>query len=255
MTVFQMALAGAVLPCLAWLAFFYTRDTNPEPKPLIARLFLIGAIPVVLVAGTLNSVILLALTGGDLSGTSGAVAFTLLAVVVAPVTEETLKYLGASRGARRHRAFDEPVDGMIYGTTVGLGFAAVETIDYLVNAYEGFGPLGTPVDFCTPGAECFLFTVFARGLGSALLHATASGIAGYGLSRRVLDGAPRRTAVGWVLVAMLVHAMWNGLSFVTLVVPIAIYAVLMRRSLRRSPVVGHAIAPGHPQWYRPPGSR
>ena len=149
---FAIALLGAVLPCLGWLVFFYTRDKHePEPKGLIARLFLIGALPVAVIAGILNTVVFLTLTGGDLTGPTAQARFVLLAVVVAPITEETLKYLGTSVGARRNSAFNEPMDGIVYGTTVGLGFAAVETIDYLINAYRGFGPLGTPIDFCEAG--------------------------------------------------------------------------------------------------------
>ncbi|WP_370327268.1 PrsW family intramembrane metalloprotease [Euzebya sp.] len=244
MDLFWLALAGAVVPCLAWLWFFYTRDVHdPEPKPLIAKLFLIGALPVAFVAGIVNTGLLLGLTGGDLRGAGATAAFATFAVLGAPVVEETLKYLGTSVGARRHRAFDEPVDGMIYGATVGLGFAAAETVDYLINAYQGFGPLGTPIDFCDAGAECFLLTAFLRGIGSAVLHATAGGIAGYGLSRRVVEGRGRPTAIWWVLVAMVAHGAWNAAAFVTLPLPALVFFVLLRRSLRRSPYVAEVVVP------------
>ncbi|MGI9015681.1 MAG: PrsW family intramembrane metalloprotease [Euzebya sp.] len=250
MNIFLLALLGAVVPCLAWLVFFYTRDKHdPEPKGLIARLFLIGALPVAFLAGVLNSIIFLALTGGDVDGPQALALFGVLAVVIAPVTEETLKYLGASVGARRSKAFNEPVDGIIYGTTVGLGFAAAETVDYLLNAYQGFGPLGTPIDFCAAGAGCFVLAAFLRGFGSAVLHATASGIAGYGLTRRVIDGRRFPSAVGWVLTAMAMHSLWNAFTFLALPIPILVYVVLMRRSLRRSPFVAQAVVPA--RYYDP----
>ncbi|MEE8603114.1 PrsW family intramembrane metalloprotease [Euzebya tangerina] len=244
MSVFLIAFLGAVLPCLAWLRFFYTRDKyEPEPPALIAKLFVIGALPVGFLAGILNTIALLFLSGGRLDGPAAVAQFTTLAVVVAPITEETLKYLGAGLGTRRSRAFDEPMDGIIYGTTVGLGFAAAETIDYLIQAYQGFGPLGTPIGFCDPGAGCLLVVAFLRGIGSALLHATAGGIAGYGLSRRRIDGRGRAAALLWIAIAMGVHALWNGVAFISLVVPVAIYAVLVRRALRRSPFVARGVRP------------
>lgn len=250
MNLFLLALAGAVIPSLLWLRFFYTRDKHdPEPKGLIAKLFLIGALPVAFVAGIVNTVVFLLTTGGEVDTVQAVGSFALLAVVIAPITEETLKYLGTSRGARRHKAFNEPVDGIIYGTTVGLGFAAAETIDYLINAYQGFGPLGTAIDFCDAGAECFLAAAFLRGLGSAVLHATAGGIAGYGLSRRVIDGKGRLTAIWWVLVAMVMHGLWNAANFVVLVVPILVYMWLMRSSLRRSPFVAEVVVPS--RYYDP----
>lgn len=249
MDVFLLALAGAVLPCLAWLWFFYTRDVHdPEPKPLIAALFLVGALPVAFVAGLLNAVILLLMTGGDLSSPAALGAFTVLAVAVAPVTEETLKYAGASAVAGRSRAFNEPVDGMIYGTTVGLGFAAAETVDYLLGAWMGVGPLGSAVGFCEAGVECFTVVAFLRGLGSAVLHATASGLAGYGMSRRK-EGAPARVAWGWILLAMLMHALWNAFSFLVLVIPCVVYARVLKRQLARSPFVARAVLP--PRYYDP----
>lgn len=252
MNLFLLALFGAVIPSLLWLRFFYTRDKHdPEPKGLIAKLFVIGALPVAFVAGILNTAVFMVVTGGEVDTVAGAGSFLLLAVVIAPVVEETLKYLGTSRGARRHKAFNEPVDGMIYGTTVGLGFAAAETIDYLINAYQGFGPLGTPIELCDAGAECFLAAAFLRGLGSAVLHATASGIAGYGLSRRVIDGKGRFTRIWWVVVAMVMHGLWNAANFVVLVVPILLYMWLMRKSLRRSPFVAEVVVPGRYRRPRP----
>lgn len=233
---FWLALAGALIPCLLWLRFFYRRDRyDPEPPGLILKLFLIGALPVAFIAGFANSVVFAALTGGDVAGPRGVAAFGLLAVVIAPITEETLKYLGASAGARRHPAFDEPVDGMVYGVTVGLGFAAAETLDYLASALQTLTPFGTPVPACTGALQCFVLTALLRGFGSALLHASASAVAGYGLTRRVIDGAPRASAVGWVIAAMVLHGLWNAVGFLSLPVTLVLFWVLWRRALRRSP--------------------
>ena len=240
MDVFLLALAGAVLPCLAWLAFFYTRDRNPEPKGLIGGLFLVGALPVVFVAGILNTIVLLLVSGGDPASLAPG-AFLAFAVIVAPLTEEPLKYLGARLGSARSSAFDEPVDGVIYGTTVGLGFAAAETVDYLIQAYSGMTPFGTPIDGCEAGLDCFVLSAFLRGIGSAFLHASASGVAGYGLTRRVLEGRPRATALGWIGVAVLMHAAWNGVAFLALVLIIPIYVVVFNRALQRSPGKGPLI--------------
>ncbi|MEO2108700.1 MAG: PrsW family glutamic-type intramembrane protease [Actinomycetota bacterium] len=244
MSLFLLALAGAVIPCLLWLWFFYSRDRHdPEPVGLIIRLFLIGALPVAFVAGIVNAVALLVIAGGDLSGDRALLLLPVLAIGIAPVAEETLKYWGAKLGAWRSKAFNEPMDGIIYGTTVGLGFAAAETTDYLVQAWMGVGPLGSPIDFCDAGLECFAVTAFLRGMGSAVLHATASGIAGYGMSRRRLEGRPVTTAIGFVLLAMVVHALWNTASFLVLVIPVVVYAQLVKGALERSPFVARAVVP------------
>jgi protease PrsW len=242
--IFFLALAGALIPALLWLWFFYTRDRyDREPKRLVFKLFLIGAFPVAILAGIVNT--LFAVTAGLL--------FT--AVVVAPLGEETLKYLGTKRGSRRHIAFDEPVDGMVYGSSVGLGFAAAETVDYLVAAYSGVDLWTGEADAMCQGLECFVIVAVIRGLGSALVHALCSGIAGYFLARRVLEGAPRSAAVGGVLLAALFHALWNGtgllLGFVFLGVAGIVFRTLLRRALARSPHHGRQIFPHAPATWFP----
>ena len=239
---FWLALAGSLIPCLLWLRFFYTRDRyDREPKRLIVKLFVVGALPVAFVAGIVNAIF-----GIALESSVGSAAFLIVAVLVAPIGEETLKYLGTSRFSRRNRAFDEPVDGMIYGSTVGLGFAAAETTDYLTDAYLGVDAFGAPTPGCE-GLSCFLVVAVVRGLGTAVLHATATGISGYFLSGRVLARAPRRRAVAGVALAALLHAFWNGTPFslvwLALGIPAVVYWRLLRRALRASPHHGRQLLP------------
>lgn len=239
--VFALALAGSLVPTLGWLWFFYTRDRyDREPKRLIALLFVIGALPVGILAGIANVVF------------AGVVGIALTAVLAAPIGEETLKYLGARRGAGSHLAFDEPVDGMVYGASVGLGFAAAESVDYLTIAYTGGELWGEPVG-CA-GLGCFAFVAVLRGLGSALVHGLCSAIAGYSLARRILEGAPRRVAVGGLALAALFHALWNGTGLLLGPVVLAGAAIVftrrLRRALARSPHHGRQLLPHAPDaWF------
>jgi RsiW-degrading membrane proteinase PrsW (M82 family) len=226
-----------------WLWFFYTRDRyDREPKRLIFKLFLIGAIPVAIVSGLVNTAL------------AAVVGVTLTAIIVAPLGEETFKYLGASRTTRRHPAFDEPVDGMIYGSTVGLGFAAAETIDYLIAAYTGVD-LWTGMETGCAGLGCFAFVAVLRGVGSALVHALCSGIAGYFLAKRVLEGGSRAASIGGVLLAALFHGLWNGtgllLGFLFLGMAAIIFSRLLRMALARSPFHGRQLLPHAPDsWFQ-----
>lgn len=230
MSPFLQALIGALLPSLAWLWFFRSRDRHdPEPVRLLVRLFLIGAVPVAFLAALLNGL------GGTLlfGDVPADVQLGLVAILVAPVVEEVLKHRGARIGAYRHPAFDEPLDGIVYGTTVGLGFAAMESFGYLLEAFEGSALLG-PLDFCEVGTGCLTQVAFLRGLGSAVLHAVASGIAGYAISRRK-EGGPLRARIGWVGLAIVIHALWNAVNFLVLVPMVIIYVLLFRSQVRRSP--------------------
>jgi protease PrsW len=113
-----------------------------------------------------------------------------------------------------------------------------------------------------PGLECFVIVAVIRGVGSALVHALCSGIAGYFLARRVLEGAPRSSAVGAVCCSLRCSTrLWNGtgllLGFVFLGVAGLVFRTLLRRALARSPHHGRQIFPHAPEgWFqqvpRPP---
>jgi len=220
-----LAILGSAVPVAGWLIFFYTRDRyDREPKQLILLLFFMGAIPVGLVAGLVNSLFI------------GLVGMTVVAILIAPAGEEVLKYLGTRMTALRSKAFDEPVDGMIYGSAVGLGFAFAENVGYLITG--AVGPIGPgDVGLCEPGLGCFSQLVLLRGLGTAVIHAVATGIAGHYLARHALAGQPQSMEWRGLGLAFLIHAGWNSsiLALPALIGGVWGYMVLVRRSLAASP--------------------
>jgi RsiW-degrading membrane proteinase PrsW (M82 family) len=117
----------------------------------------------------------------------------LLAVILAPLVEESAKAWGVPR-----RNILEPEDGMIYGAAVGLGFAATENMLYLFSAL-------------TESVESFVATAVLRAVTSTLLHASATAVAGYGISRAIFfrkQGA-RESWLPYLALAMLIHALFN----------------------------------------------
>jgi len=98
-------------------------------------------------------------------------------------------------GARKH--IRELEDGIVYGTGVGLGFAATENLVYGVTAMleGGFG-----IAFAT---------VTVRIFSSMLLHASASGLLGFGYGRVVLGGGVGWQLVPYYLTAVVLHALFN----------------------------------------------
>ena len=49
---------------------------------------------------------------------------------LAGVTEETLKFLALYFYIRKKTDFNEPMDAIVYGTLISLGFASLENIEY-----------------------------------------------------------------------------------------------------------------------------
>ena len=66
----------------------------------------------------------------DLVGT------TIRAFVVAAIPEETFKLLALWLILRKNPHFDEHFDGIVYAVCVGLGFAAIENVFYILGEEE-----------------------------------------------------------------------------------------------------------------------
>jgi protease PrsW len=114
----------AFAPALFWFWFFARRDRNPEPAGLVLRTFTWGAL-MVIPAGLLQ--LFLESVSSSALGVGFGSGFLLL--VVGPI-EELSKFI-AARSIAKNKAFDEPVDGLIYATAAALGFATLENALYM----------------------------------------------------------------------------------------------------------------------------
>ncbi|HET6167641.1 MAG TPA: PrsW family intramembrane metalloprotease, partial [Marmoricola sp.] len=162
-------------------------------------------------------------------------------VVVAPLTEEAAKGLFILLLLIYRRAeLDGVLDGIVYAGMVGIGFAFMENILYLSQAYIGD-------DQHVGGIEQAVSVFVIRGVLSPFAHPFFTAFTGIGLgiavsSRRrgVQVAAP---VIGYA-VAVAAHAMWNaalllddgsgaGATYVMLMVPafliLAGFAIWTRR--------------------------
>src|SRR3989344_7978605 len=108
------AMAGGILPALAWLWFWRREDApHPEPRKLIALAFLAGMVTVALVIPIQKFV-------------APFLATQTLVFTAWSAIEEVMKFLVAKVTVLRCREDDESIDPVIYMVTVALGFAAAE---------------------------------------------------------------------------------------------------------------------------------
>jgi RsiW-degrading membrane proteinase PrsW (M82 family) len=112
---------------LLW--FFYSWDVNPAPGKVIWITFGLG---IVIVA----PVLALELTVfADFQFIDNPyLAGLAKAFWGAALPEELLKFLVVAGYCMRHKAFDERMDGMVYGAVASLGFAAMENVLYVSGA-------------------------------------------------------------------------------------------------------------------------
>jgi RsiW-degrading membrane proteinase PrsW (M82 family) len=117
-----ISVLSAVLPSLLLLWFFYSYDLNPAPGKVIGVTFGLG---IVIVA----PVLALELTVfADFSVANPYLAGLVKGFWGAALPEELLKFLVIAGYCMRHKAFDERMDGMVYGAVASLGFATMENI-------------------------------------------------------------------------------------------------------------------------------
>lgn len=203
---------------------------EPEPASLVVFALAWGAIAAVAIALGVD----IALDALAPAPPDDAARDAFSSVVQAPLVEEFAKGLGVFLVfVFGRRAFDGPVDGVVYGALVGAGFAFTENILYFATSLiEG-------------GLSETAFTFVLRGILSPFAHVMFTAVTGYAIGRAARAGATVRAAAGAGLVGMLcasaLHALWNGSAlfadffhlYITLQVPLFIAFVLGFIALRR----------------------
>jgi protease PrsW len=158
-----------IVPMVLYAATLIIFDRyEKEPPLLMLGVFLWGLIVAAGSALILNTVFGIGLF--VLSGSEG-LANLGTAVVSAPLVEETVKGLAVLSVFIYFRdEFDSILDGVIYGSLVGFGFAAAENINYIFQGFLG------------GGFEGLVFLVFVRAILIAFLHATLTAFTGIGFA-------------------------------------------------------------------------
>jgi RsiW-degrading membrane proteinase PrsW (M82 family) len=193
--------AAAVVPALLYAtAIYWTDRYEKEPRHLLAAAFWWGALPAVLMAFVVELFFSLP---PNLIGPQALEAVRL--GLVAPVLQEALKGIIVLIIAWRYRReFDNVLDGIIYGSMVGLGFAMTGNLISYVGSFLLWGFDGLHTTIILEGV--------IRGLDSALYTAIFG--AGLGLGRLARQRWQRWVfPAGAFVMAVVVHALHNVLSY------------------------------------------
>lgn len=131
----------AIVPSAALLAFFYWKDRyEPEPYGHILAAVALGALATVPILCAQEA--LAWSVGSDWLLIGGLPARLFEAGVMAAVVEEAIKWMLFAAVIYRWRELDEPMDGVVYGVALALGFATVENVMFIRHAGEGALTLG-----------------------------------------------------------------------------------------------------------------
>jgi RsiW-degrading membrane proteinase PrsW (M82 family) len=136
--------AAAVVPALMLLWLVVATDQRPEPPGFVAAAFLLGIVALFL-SNYMREPFALIVH----SAAHPWASVLEQAIFVAAIPEETAKVLLIAVLVLRLRAVHEPMDGLVYGAAVGLGFAAWENLGYLMRNSADWESLAVARDFLT----------------------------------------------------------------------------------------------------------
>ena len=229
-----LGLLAAMIPVPLYVVLVLWIDRyEGEPLWMLSTAFFWGALVAAFFAFLLNTIF--GLTVSVLADSANA-GEAVSAVISAPIVEETGKaFIVFIFFFWKKDEFDGIVDGIVYASMAGLGFAMTENVLYYGNAAAQSGGMLTA-------------TVIVRGFFAPFSHPLFTSLTGIGLG---LARQSSNTAVKWLtpiiglLMAIFMHSLWNaaavvggGVAFLLIYIMVMVPAflivlVVIALSLRR----------------------
>ncbi|MGQ9706419.1 MAG: PrsW family glutamic-type intramembrane protease [bacterium] len=177
-----------LIPGFFWLWYVYRKDKyQREPIGLVIRIVFFGAISIVpaIIFEELFDKYIYPMSDQTIVG-----SFVVFFFGVGPI-EELCKFF-ACISIYWHKAFDEPIDGIVYASASAVGFATVENILYIISSPDVFSA----------------FSIFiARFLLATIAHIFFACMWGYNLGKKKMK--IRGSIILGLLLAMFLHGTYN----------------------------------------------
>ncbi len=177
----------AIVPSVWWLTYFYREDQlEPEPKTKIALVFFLALLLTYTVGLPLSDNVFHYQQWSGINRTTSLLAH----ILIVGFTFMAITYFAVRAIVYATEEFDERMDGVVYGTTAGLGVAT------LLNFNHVLGNQGVALG---PGVIHVVTT--------ALAQASFGGLLGYFMAQAKFQHKP----IWWVPAGLTVTAVLNGL--------------------------------------------
>lgn len=205
-----LILIAALLPVVILLGYVYKKDSiSPEPTGLLIKAFFYGVLSTLL--SFCISFPLSELAGSEVENDQYLSIFDAFydAFCSAAIPEEIAKFIMLWLLLKKNAHFNEKFDGIVYAVFVGLGFAGLENIMYLLE--DG--------DWISTGISRALFSIPGHMLFGVLMGYYYS-IYHFGVNRSLT------TKLMILLAPITAHGVYDGILF-SMNVDDSLSAVLM----------------------------
>ena len=207
-----------IAPSIAILLYFFLSDKFKEPKGSIALVFFLGVL-ICLPAGILNSFVY------ENFNNNTETLERLLGSFLGPAwTEELLKLFILFTIVLKRKEFNEPMDGIVYGVAVSLGFATYENYDYvyrLALEWKEYGITSRDI-------------AIWRSYSAVPMHGLNGCLMGFYLGKYVFTGDKKFLGYSF-FVPFLMHGIYNYyVQFGVLIVIIQlVFALKLHKELKK----------------------
>jgi RsiW-degrading membrane proteinase PrsW (M82 family) len=194
-----------IVPSFLILLYFFFSDKFKEPKGTVAIVFVLGIL-ICLPAGILNNFMFVNF-GGEGSGKDLTHSF------LGPAwTEEILKFLVLYAIVLRRSEFNEPMDGIVYGVVVSLGFATYENYDYVFRLAETWDIVPSQM-------------AIWRSYSAVPMHGLNGCVMGFYFGKYAFTG-DRKYLILSLAIPYLFHGFYNFLGWPNMMIIILILVIL-----------------------------
>ena len=167
----------SILPIIIILFYIYKRDRFPEPPRMVFMTFLLGVSTIFPI-----SLLIPAVEGfGENLQLYGEAEHFYFAFIRAAFLEELAKWIVLIFFCVKAKEFNEPMDALVYGVAVSLGFAAYENWEYVLN------PIYLDNDYQEAGVIAII-----RSFSAIPLHALAGIFMGFFLIDTIFNKDNRK---------------------------------------------------------------
>ena len=188
---------AATLPAILILFYVYKQDKFPEPRAIVIKTFLFGC-------GITLAVKLLIPAFDDYSQKyfTGETYYFFDSFIRAAFLEELFKLFVLVFYCSRKTEFDEPMDGLVYGVAVSLGFAAYENIEYVLYSYN----------------EPSFHLAYVRALSAVPMHALVGVVMGFLITQSIFEEKHNYLNLFMALsIPTLIHGFYNYIYSTSLI--------------------------------------